>query len=33
MAVVYSGEAWPLADGGRFIPFRDMAAAIRESGG
>lgn len=31
MAVVYSGEAWPIAGGGRFLPFRDTAAAIRES--
>ena len=33
MAVVYSVEAWPIAGGGRFIPFRDTAAAIRESDG
>jgi len=29
--VVYSGEAFPIAGGGRFLPFRETASAIREA--
>ena len=29
MSVIYSGERWPIAGGGRFLPFQDTAAAIQ----
>ena len=27
-SVVYSGEAWPIADGGKFVNFKDTAKLI-----
>lgn len=29
--VVYAGEPWPIPGGGRFLPFRDLAADVRQA--